>query len=297
VRTNLRAAALTALLLAVTPATAAAASIGFKHQKTIYGDDKEAPLRFPEGVACDDNGSIVIADSGNGRLLTFSWKDGALTGGAPLPVAQLAQPVRVQIDSRGNVLVLDRKARKIGRVDPKGAFGGWVEITGVSSVVPVSFRIGPSDQIHVLDVAGRRALVLDGAGKVAREIGLPSEGQFVDIAVDGAGNLYVLDAVGAVLWKAEAGARSFQPAGKPFKDRVAFPAYVAFAAGRIYVVDQNGSGIAVFGVDGSYLGRELTMGASEGTVYYPAQICLNERGDAFVADRQNHRVQVFAMPR
>jgi hypothetical protein len=56
-------------------------------------------------------------------------------------------------------------------------------------------------------------------------------------------------------------------------------------------------GIVTIGPDGSYQGRELTIGWNDGQLYYPAQICLTEGGDLFVADRQNHRVQIFSVKR
>jgi hypothetical protein len=52
-------------------------------------------------------------------------------------------------------------------------------------------------------------------------------------------------------------------------------------------------GVVVLGNDGSYQGRQLTLGWSEGSVYYPSQLCVNEKGIAAIADRGNHRVQVF----
>ena len=38
--------------------------------------------------------------------------------------------------------------------------------------------------------------------------------------------------------------------------------------GTIYIVDGNGSGIVVLGKDGSFVGRQLSMGWNEGLFYY-----------------------------
>jgi hypothetical protein len=35
------------------------------------------------------------------------------------------------------------------------------------------------------------------------------------------------------------------------------------------------------------------MGWNEGLLYYPSQMCISEKGEAFIADRGNSRVQVF----
>jgi len=297
VRTFENAAALVALALLSAPLAARAEGAGFRHERSIYLDDKEGALRSPEGVACDDKGSFVVADTGNGRILTYTWKDGSLRGGTPFKAAQLSYPVRVQIDSRGNVLVLDRKARRIGRVDARNGFAGWVEPKGASNqsaIIPVAFKLDAADSVYVLDVAGRRVLVLDARDNLTREVALPRSGVFTDVAVDAAGRIYAVDAVAAAVWAVDKGGSAFQDLTKSLKDRMNFPGSITASRGKLYVVDQNGNGVVVLGQDGSYQGRELSIGWTDGLLYYPAQLCMNERGDAFVADRNNNRVQIFA---
>jgi len=290
--------ALLALAL-LAPAVARGEGVGLRHLKSVYLDDKDGPLRLPEGVACDDRGALVVADTGNGRLLLYEWKNGALTGGRPLKLAQLSYPVRVQIDSKGNVLVLDRKVRRIGRVDARGEFGGYLDLAGASgpAPVPTAFKLDASDNAHVLDVAGARVLVLDGTGSIAREIPLPPGTEVTDIAVDAGGRIYAMDAIRATLWVAEKGGKAFKPLGASLKDRMSFPGYLTVNRGRIFVVDQNGDGLVELGHDGAYQGRELALGWTDGLLYYPGQICIDGRGDTFVADRQNNRVQIFGATR
>jgi hypothetical protein len=89
-------------------------------------------------------------------------------------------------------------------------------------------------------------------------------------------------------------AKEFKPLGPSLKDRVSFPTYLVEDHGKLYLVDQNGNGIAVLGSDGAFLGRELEMGWLNGRVYYPGQMCVNGDGLAFIADRDNNRIQVFS---
>jgi hypothetical protein len=294
------AAAALALALLVPSAPARAQALGLRFEKNIYADDKDVALRAPEGVACTEGGALIVADTGNKRLLTYSYKNGALDGGTPIVLPQLPHPVRLQLDRAGDLLVLDRKARKIGRVDVKRAFAGWLEVKGVadgSAVIPGAFKLDAADNVYLLDLAGRRVLLLDPTGKVTKEIPLPRDGEFTDVAVDAAGKIYVVDASHAALWAAEKGAAAFQPLGKAMKDQMSFPAYIATDRGRIFLVDQNGMGVVAIGPDGSYQGRELSIGWNDGQLFYPAQICINGIGEVFVADRQNNRVQVFAAKR
>jgi DNA-binding beta-propeller fold protein YncE len=63
--------------------------------------------------------------------------------------------------------------------------------------------------------------------------------------------------------------------------------------GKLYLVDTNGNGVVLLGLDGSFLGRQLSLGWSDGQVNYPSQLCVTDGGELWVADRFNHRVQQF----
>jgi streptogramin lyase len=288
--------ALLALGLAAVPAAARAQLV---FDRAIYQDDKEGALRYPEGVACNDSGTVVVADTGNGRLLGYVYRDGVLTGGVPMKPEQLAYPTRVQIDSKGNIWVLDQKARKIVRLDAKGAFVGALEVkagASIASSLPVSFKLDAADDVYALDVVARRVVVMDPSGTVKRQLELPKgKGIFTDLHVDSAGTVYVVDGVNASVWAVEKGGQSFRALTQPMEDKMNFPVYITGVRGKLYVVDQNGNGIVVLGTDGSYQGRQLAIGWSDGLVYYPSQLCVNGKGEAFVADRSNHRVQVFSV--
>jgi hypothetical protein len=292
----------TLLLLAsavALPGVAAAEGIAFVHDSSIYADAKDGPLSQPEGVACTANGAVVVGDTGNHRLVLFTFKEGRLGGGTEVKLAQLTVPTRVQITSKGDVLALDAKTHRIVQVAANGSFGGFLDpknVQGPGDVVVGSFKVDGADNVYVLDIANRRVLVLDRAGTVTRQVDLPAERTTVitDVAVDVGGTLYAIDGVGAGVWVAEKGAAAFKPLVKDLKDRMSFPTYVTASKGRLFLVDQYGSGVVLLGVDGSYQGRQLSIGWSDGLVNYPAQLCLSVAGFAFVADRFNYRVQVFS---
>ena len=285
-----------AVLLAA--GTARAEPVGFIFEQAIYQDAKEAPLKGPEGVACSDT-ALWVADSGNKRLVTFSLKEGRFSLGTEVKVAQLTYPTRLQLDAKGSLLALDGKTHKIVRLDAKGAYAGTVEVKGAanaSSIVPASFKID-GDSLYLLDVAGRRVLVLDASGTVTRQLELPKEGEFTDVAVDLAGTVYVVDGVNASLWSAAKGANAFTVVAKGMKDKMNFPISMVTSKGKLFLVDQYGNGIVTLGIDGSYQGRQLAIGWNDGSVYYPSQLCMTEGGAAFLADRYNNRVQYFTLSR
>ncbi len=285
---------LLAVLLAA--GTANAEPVAFAFEQSIYQDAKEAPLRFPEGVACSDT-ALVVADTGNKRLVTFTLKDGRLSLGTEVKLTQLTYPTRLQLDAKGGIVALDGKTRKLVRMDAKGVYAGTVEVKGIvnaSSIIPASFKID-GEVLYLLDVAGRRVLVLDANGTVTRQLELPKIGEFTDVAVDLAGTVYVVDGVGAALWSAEKNAAAFSAIAKGMKDKMNFPVSMVSNKGRLFLVDQYGNGVVTLGIDGSYQGRQLTMGWTDGTIYYPSQLCVTEGGAAFLADRYNNRVQYFSL--
>lgn len=273
----------------------AADAIAFTHEASIYQDVKEGPLNAPEGVACDAAGHVVVADTGNGRLVTYSMKEGRVAGGSELKIPQLAYPQRLQIDGKGNLFALDGKAHRIVRVEADGKSGTLVDVKAEKGQAVVgSFKLDPQDVLYVLDIASNKVLVADAAGSVARQVDLPREGAvFTDIAVDAGGTIYAVDAVGASVWSVEKGGTAFKALARGMKDRMSFPTYITASKGRLYLVDQNGSGIVLLGVDGSYQGRQLSIGWGDGLVNYPAQLCLTDNL-AFIADRYNNRVQAFS---
>ncbi|HEX9289753.1 MAG TPA: hypothetical protein VF904_09520 [Anaeromyxobacteraceae bacterium] len=291
-RTALRA------LAVLLPLAARADSLSFTYSASIYQDAKEVALRSPEGVACT-GGSLVVADTGNRRLLTFALKEsGIISQTGEVKLGQLTSPVKLQVDGKGNLLALDGKSHKIVRVDANGGFGGFVELKGAPATPMIlGFKLDAADNLYALDVASGKVLVADLAGSVIRAVDLPKGPVISDIAADGGGTIYAVDGVGATVWSAAKGATAFTQLGKSLKDRMSFPSYIVAHQGKLILVDQNGMGLVLLGLDGSYLGRQLAIGWNDGFVYYPSQLCINEKGDSFVADRGNNRVQQFTTAR
>jgi streptogramin lyase len=281
------------------PGEARPDALSMRFKGAIYQDDKEAALKSPEGVGCGD-ADLVVADTGNSRLVRFKLRDGLPAGATPVKLAELRQPTAVQTDAAGVTWVLDRRARKIGRVDAAGAFAGWLEVKGVEApqaVLPVAFKLGASGGLVLLDAVARRVLVLDAAGAATRKLPLPA-GEFADLAVDAAGGIYLLDARDATPYGAEPAAEAFKPLGKSMKDVLVFPGSVfATPRGLLLVADKYGHAIVTVGVDGSFQGRQFDLGHHEGYLSYPSAVCMNGVGDVYVADRGNNRVQVFATQR
>lgn len=265
---------------------------------SVYSDSKGIGLRYPEGVACDDR-QLWVADTGNARVLRYSYEQERVTAEAEFPLAKSA-PIVVQASSTGEIYALDGRERRIVSWGATGEMrGGLVfrELPPPAKVVPRSFRIGKKDEIYVLDVFGGRVLVVGPDGHYVRQIRFPERfGFFSDLAVDSEGGVLLVDSVEAAVYYADAQADRFSALTGSLKDYMNFPTGLATdGEGRIYLVDQYGSGLAVIGRDGSFLGRQLGLGWKESRLYYPSQICISPEGNLFIADRNNSRVQFFRL--
>jgi len=268
----------------------------------IYLDEKGVGLRLPEGVACNDRSTLIVGDTGGGRLLRFTVEDRDVKPAGEMRAPQLTAPIRVQMNSRDEVFALDGKQRRIVRFDAKGEPRGYLDPEGVpgsASIVPRSFKIDRDDNIHLLDVFSARVLVLGPDGKFLRQVGFPKEyGFFSDLAVDSQGRTYLLDSLRAEVHVAQKDATGFSLLAKNLRAHLSFPTSIAVdARGVLYLVDEHGGGIVLVGQDGAVLGRQLAMGWNEGLLNSPAQLCLNDKGQVFIADRGNSRVQVFSIVR
>jgi hypothetical protein len=295
-------AVLAAALIAGAPGLASAQAARFRYLASIYADSQGIGLNLTEGVACTAGGAVVIGDTGNNRLLRFTYANKTFSGGSEIKIPQLAAPSRIQINSKGEIYALDSTQRRIAHLGSDGAFKEMLSFQGApppATVVPKSFAIDSADNLYVLDVFANRVLVLDAQGQFQKALVLPEEAGFIsDVTVDFAGTVLVIDSVKRQLFSAAKDAAAFTPLGGDLTQYVAtMPSYLTTSKGGIFVVEGEGGHIVNFGRDGSFLTRQLTMGWNEGSVNHPSQICIDGKDEVFVADRDNSRIQVFQLVR
>ena len=265
---------------------------------SIYTDSMGVGLKHPEGVACSGS-KVYVADTGNSRVIRYDYQDESVTAEAEFPLPK-SVPMILQVNSEGVVHFLDGRDRRIVALTATGEAKGSLKPKGLPSsaeIIPKSFRIDSEDNIYILDLSSARVLVLDSSGQYLRHVRFPEEyGFFSDLAVDSDGSILLLDSVEAAVYSAGREADRFSRLSASLKEYMNFPTRLATDnRGTIYLVDQYGSGLALVARDGSFLGRKLGMGWNESRLYYPSQLCINEKGDLFIADRNNSRVQFFTV--
>ncbi len=276
-------------------------ALKFRHITSIYADDQGLSLKQPEGVACNENSHLIVADTGNGRLLRFIFKGKTVEQGAQeIKIPQLSYPVMAKMNSKGEIFVLDGRQRRIIRITAAGKFSGFIDAQGSSppaTTGPKSFDIDKNDSLYILDIFSGRVIVLDPRGQYLKHIKFPKGYGFIsDLTVDDRGNIFLIDSVKARVFSAVKNASVFSPLTDSLNEYMRFPTRITTdRRGRIYLVDRNGGRIIILGQDGSYIGRLSAMGWKAGLLNYPSQMCLNDRDEIFVADTNNSRVQIFTM--
>jgi NHL repeat-containing protein len=287
--------ALIAILMLPVPAMSAEV-IQLRHVASIYTDAAGIKINQPEGVACRDK-SLLVSDTANGRLQPYTVQDDGTIKPGPAAEIKVPYPMHVRLNSKGDIFVLNGKQRTILHLNAAGESKGNFEPEGVPAPgtwIPKNFAIGTDDTVYILDVFSSRVLVVSPEGKFQRQIGLPTaDGFFSDLAVDPQGTIFILNSVTAMVYSASPNDKAFSALTKGLKDFVTFPTVITADKQFLYIVDQFGSGIVVLGKDGSFKGRKLRLGWKEGELHYPSDVCLNEKGEVFVADRGNNRVQMY----
>ena len=207
----------------------------------------EARLRSPYGVAVDGAGNLYIADRDNHRIrrvdaggtITTTAGSGKLGrnevilgDGGPAVEAHLSWPEGVAVDSSGNLYIADAGNHRIRRVDATGT-------------------------IATIAGTGRAGYSGDGGPPIKAQLFAP-----LDVAVDGARNLYISDS----------------------------------GNHRIRRVDADGIITTIAGTgEPGYSGDGGSAVAAQ--LYSPRGIVVEGTGDLYFADAGNRRIRKVSLPR
>jgi len=283
--------------LSIVGAVPAKDGVRLRPSAPILVDATGGAIKQPEGVACGGN-TVLIADTGNARLLRFAVEGDVMTAGSAIELPELPRPTRLALSSKGEIFAVDSKLRRVARISAAGEFVGYLDLddgaSGFASA-PRSVAIDRNDNLYVLDTYAEQVVVLTPAGETARRIGFPAEyGFLADIGVDPGGRVFAVDSVRKEIFSAAPQDKNLTSLADELPEDLEFPAGIAVGAGgNLFVSDQSGGSIVVLGRDGAFRGRQSAAGWKAGRLRYPTALCADEQGDLFVADRESNRVQVF----
>jgi hypothetical protein len=328
------------------------------------GAGSAARFDFPRGLAVDGNGNVYVADTENStiRKITPTGMSGATTwvvttmAGTPSigsadgagSTARFYEPASVAVDNAGHVYVADSEndtIRKISQGGMVGTMAGSVGQAGSADGAggaaqfddPEGVAADEAGNVYVADTendtirevspGGSVTTIAGAAGQYGSADGTGSAARFddpIDVAVDGAGNLYVADLANSTIRKIAPAAvngttawavttiagTAGQYGGEDGTGSAAsfnFPYGVAVdGAGNVYVADTSNSTIRKITptvMDGKTTWTVTTMagtagqtGATDGTgaaatFNNPEGVAVDGLGNVYVVDSGNHTIR------
>jgi secreted PhoX family phosphatase len=244
------------------------------------GPATAAELDFPQGVAVDAAGNLVINDNGNDRIRVVAASTGTFYGqamtagdiytiagdghhgfsgdGGPATAAELDFPQGLAVDNTGNLLIADFSNRIRVVAASTGTFYGQAMTAG---------------DIYTIAGDGHHGFSGDGGPATEARLNGPQ-----GVGSDAAGNLLIADTSNHRLRVVAASTGTFY--GQ------------AMTAGDIYTIAGNGTGE---GAGGGTAGLSGDGGlATRAEFSTPVDVVLDTAGNLVIADQRNNRIRVVA---
>jgi tripartite motif-containing protein 71 len=264
--------------------------------------EKPGEFSFPAGISSDPNGNIYVADTGNNRIQKFDAKGKLLTfiGGFGWKSEQFQQPIDLTATNGLDIFVADYENERIERYDKDL---NWIQSIyanpGLEERLRFGFPRSVSVSIHgdlfIVDGENKRVLKFNtqrqpemsfgdydwGEGALTEPARLfVSKQDKIYVTDPGAERIVLYDYYGNFL-----GFLGEKLLNKPH-------GICVDQQGWIFVTDRSKNQILVFDSKGELL---LTCGAPGdkfGAFNNPSDITV-VRNLFYVADTDNHRIQVF----
>jgi sugar lactone lactonase YvrE len=308
------------------------------------GSGTNATFLYPYAVAVDASGNVYVADSGNNniRMITAGGSVTTLAGAAGFAgsadgtgaAALFNAPQGIAVDASGNIYVSDTNNGTVRRVTAAGAVTtlagaagqmGASDGTGASArfSYPEGLAVDAAGNVYVADFDNCTVRKVTPAGSVATLAGSAGNAGSADgqggaalfnhpegVAVDGAGNVYVIDTSNQTVREISPGGGVTTLAGSPTVGGSAdgagaaasffYPGGIASTgAGVVFIADTGNHTIRTMAPPGNVstvAGAAGVKGDADGTgssalFAYPYGIAWDGAGHLYVADSANDTIR------
>ena len=217
---------------AVTQIIDTVAGCGVEGYSGDGGPATRAQIASPHGTSLDEHGNIYIADLKNDRIRRVDASTGTITtvagtgehwysgDGGPATEAMLASPIAVTVSADGDLYIADHRNSRIRVVEAtmgiiatvagtgeQGFSGDGGPATQAAISLPRDVALDSDGSLYIADGANNRIRKVDSNGTITTVVGT-GRTEFSDdgdpahkaslsmpysIALDGEGNLYVVD--------------------------------------------------------------------------------------------------------
>lgn len=265
-----------------------------------WGGEGEGPGQFeePRGLAVSVEGKVYVADTGNGRVQVFDAQGEFLE---QFGQDVLAEPFDVAVDGKGQIYVIDPGHDRLFVFSPDGRLQSrWGRDWGLFD--PRGLDVDKDGYIYVANTGGSELLKVSVQGEVEARYGLAGSGdgelnQPTDVAVDGEGNLYIVDTENQRLQVWDRDGRYLRQWPISGANTFDCPHVVWDMSGLLYLTDPELAQIYVYDPYGRVVTFWGETGSGDGQFSKPIAIGFDQRTGVYVADTYNHRIQKFVVSR
>ena len=270
--------------------------------------NRPGQFRTPRGISTDERGKVYVVDTANDRIQKFDRAGTYLDqwGSDYFGNGQMFQPADVAIDAAGNVYVPDPVNDRIQKFHHSGVFLAQWSVRDTPDRVfgfpwgPFGIAVSRDGTVYVTGQYWVQKF--DSNGRYLGQWGSPSpEGGlfqfFGGIAIDHAGNVYVVDSYNYRIQKFDEDGAFLLEWGSPGVNSGQFDHPTAVDVddeGNVYVADTYNQRIQKFDSNGNFLSQwGEGFGDGDGQFQSPQGLAVNGGNRVYVVDRNTSRIQVF----
>lgn len=260
----------------------------------------------PHDIAFDSKGNVYVSGRDNNNIQKFTHNGTFLLkwGTKGSSDGQFSIPYSIGIDPSDHVFVVDRENSRIQEFDTNGTFiNKWYGVSVNDKFKrPEDITFSPFG-IFITDTGNNRVLKVDDKFNLIKQWGTKGtgNGQFIHphaIDVDSKGNVYVgvLNQPGVQVFDSNGTylTRWGKSGTSPGQFSVPQEHIAIDKNDYIYIVDgASNPRVQKFFTNGTLVAIIGTKGSGDGQLLKPEHVSIDEKGNLYVVDRGNARIQVF----